>query len=300
MPEQLPISFVDVISTGYGRAGEGWLAGLPFLIANIEQDWRISVGEHYPNLSYHFVAPCICQDGTEAVLKIGFPEENREMDNEAGALRLVDGDGMVKLLRFDGTRRAMLLEKLEPGENLRTIFAGSEMTAVDVAIGVMQKLWREPPSENSFPKLEDWCKNGFRKAENANFAPESVRKAGRFFEELHSSGRRVLLHGDLHHENILTAGRERFLAIDPKGITGNFAYEITTFLLNHRRWLEKEPDMKEKLDAAIVRFAEAFKIASGAIRKWTFAQSVLSAWWTFEENSENWRDGLAEAEIWDV
>lgn len=299
MPGQLPVNFVDVIYAAHVSAGEAWLAKLPTLIADIENDWRISVDEHYPNLSYHFVAPCTCADGAGAVLKIGFPEKNREMDNEAEALKLVDGEGMVKLLRFDAVRRAMLLEKLEPGSNLKEIFEGDEMKAVDVAIGVMQKLWREPRLENSFPKLEDWFNNGFRKAENTGFAPEYVRKAGGIFEELNPSGRRVLLHGDLHHENILSA-RASFLAIDPKGITGNFAYEITSFLLNHRRWLENGPDLKDKLAAAIQRFSEAFDLTPGTIRKWTFAQSVLSAWWTFEENSENWRDELARAEIWDV
>lgn len=300
MPEQLPPNFVDVISAAYGDAGKLWLATLPSLVADIENDWRISVGEHYPNLSYHLVAPCTREDGTGAVLKIGFHEKNREMDNEAGALKLVDGEGMAKLLRFDGVRRAMLLEKLSPGENLKTIFKGDEMKAVDVAIGVMRKLWREPPPGNSFPRLEDWFNNGFRKAQTAGFAPEYVRKAGNVFEELNPTGRRVLLHGDLHHENILSAGRVPFLAIDPKGITGNFGYEITSFFLNHRRWLENGPDLNDRLSAAIQRFSDAFDLAPGDIRKWTFAQSVLSAWWTFEENSENWQVELAAAEIWGV
>lgn len=300
MPEQLPVNFVDVISTSHGAAGIAWLAALPALIREVEASWRIRVGNVYPNLSYHFVAPCTCEDGSDGVLKVGFPEPRREMDNEAAALRLGGGDGMVKLLRFDGRRRAMLLEKLDPGENLKTVFKEDPIKAVDVAIGVMQKVWRAPEPGDTFPKLEDWFDNGFRNATDAGFAPEFVQKASRFFEELNPTGRRVLLHGDLHHENILSARRERFLAIDPKGITGNFAYEITTFLLNHRSWLASDPDLTGKLDAAICRFSEAFKITPEVIRKWTFAQSVLSAWWTFEENSENWRDGLAEAEIWDV
>ena len=110
----------------------------------------------------------------------------------------------------------------------------------------------------------------------------------------------MLLHGDLHHENILSARRGPFLAIDPKGITGNFGYEMSAFLINHHRWMESDPDVKEKLGAAIDRFAGAFKMPPETIRKWTFAQSVLSAWWTFEENSENWKRELELAEIWDV
>ena len=75
---------------------------------------------------------------------------------------------------------------------------------------------------------------------------------------------------------------------------------MSAFLINHHRWMESDPDVKEKLDAAIDRFAGAFKMPPEAIRKWTFAQSVLSAWWTFEENSNNWKRELELAEIWDV
>jgi len=300
MLEQLPVNFTETISSAYGEAGSRWLAGLPTVIAEIAQDWQVSVGEHYPRLSYHFVAPVICDDGTSAVLKIGFPEENQEMLNEVDALQHIGGHRMLKLLRFDPRRRAMLLEKLEPGDNLKTVFKGNEIGAVDVAIDIMQKLWRGPPDGNTFPRLEDWFNNCFEKAVDTEFPPKYVKKAAAFFEELNLTGRRVLLHGDLHHENILSAEREPFLAIDPKGITGNFGYEMNAFLINHRRWMKSDPELKEKLNAAIDRFSGAFDMTPEAIRKWTFAQNVLSAWWTFEENSINWKRELELAEIWDV
>jgi streptomycin 6-kinase len=302
MLEQLPVNFTETISAAYGEAGRKWLARLPSVIVEIARDWQLIVDKHYPGLSYHFVAPVTCGDGTSAVLKVGFPEENQEMLNEVNALKHIGGHGMIKLLRFDCRRRAMLLEKLEPGDNLKTAFEGNEIGAVDIAIDIMQKLWREPPPPegNTFPRLETWFNNCFEKAADTEFPREYIGKAAGFFEELNLTGRRVLLHGDLHHENILSAQREPFLAIDPKGITGNFGYEMSTFLINHRWWMKSDPDVKEKLDAAINRFAGAFKMPPEAIRKWTFAQSVLSAWWTFEENSDNWRRELELAEIWDI
>jgi streptomycin 6-kinase len=300
MLEQLPVNFTETISTSYGEAGSQWLAGLPELVAGIARDWQLIVGKHYPGLSYHYVAPCVLGDGASAVLKMGFPEENREMRNEVGALEFIGGHGMIKLLRFDDDRRAMLLEKLEPGDNLKSAFEGNEMGAVDVAIDIMQKLWREPPAGNTFPRLETWFNNCFENAADTEFPREYIKKAAAYFQELNSEGRRVLLHGDLHHENILSARREPFLAIDPKGITGNYGYEMSAFLINHRHWIESDPDLKEKLGAAIDRFAGAFEMTSEAIRKWTFAQNVLSAWWTFEENSNNWKRELELAEIWDV
>lgn len=300
MPEKLPFNFTATITNAYGQPGAQWLAELPELVAQIACDWQLSVGEHYPLLSYHFVAPVTCGDGSPAVLKIGFPEKNWEMLYEIEALRSVNGNGLIRLLRFERRRRAMLLEKLEPGENLKALFKGNELGAVDVAVDIMQKLWNESPSRYPFQRLEDWFNNCFEKAANTAFPRKYVKKAAAYFGELNSEGRRVLLHGDLHHENILSARREPFLAIDPKGITGNFGYEMSTFLINHRRWMESDSDVKEKLDAAIVRFSGRLDIAPASIRKWTFAQSILSAWWTYEENDENWKRELEFAEIWDV
>lgn len=302
MVPNLPKHFTSVITSAYGDAGARWLGGLPRQLEEISKDWELSLGPHYPNLSYHYVAPCVCADGGDAVLKLGFPEDpNPTIFHEAAMLNLNAGEAMVTLLRFDPDRRAMLLEKLTPGEHLRALFAGRETDVIGIAVDLMKKIWRDPPAGNNFPALEDWFNNGFEKARKTSFPSEYIQKAGRMFEELNSStGRRVLLHGDLHHWNILSAQREPYLVIDPKGITGNFGYELSTFLINHSNWLAEDPDRKEKLGAAIGLFSEAFGLETVTIRKWTFAQSVLSAWWTFEEGSENWRRELARAEIWDV
>lgn len=302
MLAHLPQRFVDTITCAYGDPGRQWLLALPGILKNISDDWQISLDEHYPNLSYHYVAPGRCADGSEAVLKLGFPgDPNPTIFNEVAMLEINSGESMVKLLRFDAGRRAMLLEKLVPGENLRTIFAGNETGVIDIAVDLMQKTWRVPPAGNTFPSLEGWFDHGFDKARKTSFPPDYIQKAGRIFEELNSStGRRVLLHGDLHHWNILSAGRQSYLVIDPKGIIGNFGYELSIFLINQLNWLRGDNERQEKLRAAIGLFSEAFGISPRVIRKWTFAQSVLSAWWTFEESSENWRCELAEAEIWDV
>ncbi|HEX8734631.1 MAG TPA: aminoglycoside phosphotransferase family protein, partial [Pyrinomonadaceae bacterium] len=134
-----------------------------------------------------------------------------------------------------------------------------------------------------------------------NFAPEYVKKARRFFDELTAlTETKTLLHGDFHHENILSAERQPFLAIDPKGIVGDISYDLSVFMINHANWLKSEPDLREKLDDAIRAFSEAFGLEPQNLRKWIFAFSVLSAWWTFEESSENWKREIAFTEIWKV
>jgi hypothetical protein len=85
---------------------------------------------------------------------------------------------------------------------------------------------RETSDQSDFPLLKDWI-SGLQKEDKTNFAPQFVKKARRFFDELMAlSKKNFLLHSDLHHQNILSAEREPFLAIDPKGIVGDIWFEI--------------------------------------------------------------------------
>jgi streptomycin 6-kinase len=296
----LPPRFVQNTLDSCGKVGEQWLNDLPVVIEEIAEHWSLDVNKPFQNLSYNYVAPCVCADGDEAVLKIALPLNNPEIFNEANFLRIANGKCAVKFLNFDEKRRAMLLEKLTPGANLKETCGKDDAKAVEIAIGVMRGLLKKPPENSTFQRLEDWF-NNLKKAENTKFDNRFAAKAYRIFEELSfTSKRKYLIHGDLHHENILSAQREPFLAIDPKGIIGDIGYEIAVFLNNHFVWLSTGENLQEKLDDAVRRFSEAFEITPRDLKHWAFAQMVLSAWWTFEDNGEDWQNDLTPAEIWEV
>ncbi len=293
LPKRFTKNTLDVC----GKLGEQWLNDLPSIIGELEENWSLKVEKPFLSLSYNFVAPCVCKGG--AVLKIALPLNNPEIFNEASFLKISDGKGAVKLLKSDENRRAILLERLTPGANLKEVCQTDETKAVEIAIKTLREILKKLPENSSYRRLEDWFK-GFDRAANTTFPREFISKAGEFYKELSSSSQKFLIHGDLHHENILSAEREPFLAIDPKGIIGDIGYEISVFLNNHLWWLASDANLKEKLNDAVQLFSEAFEIEPRDLRKWAFAQIVLSAWWTFEENGENWENELAFAEIWEV
>ena len=298
---QLPIKFTRNTLDLCGALGEQWLNRLPQIVEEIEKRWSLKTEKPFRNLSYNYVAPCFRDDGGEAVLKIALPLNNPEIFNEAKFLQLANGAGAVKLLESDESRRAILLEKLTPGENLKEVCRRKEAKAVEIAIPIMLRLVQEPPPNFAFLSLNEWFNDFFGKAANTKFPLEYQKKAREFYEQLSSnSKRKFLLHGDLHHENILSAGREAFLAIDPKGIVGDVGYEIAVFLNNHLCWLASEKNLREKLNVAVGRFSAAFDIKPLDLRKWAYAQIALSAWWTFEDNGEKWETDLAFAEFWEV
>ena len=58
------------------------------------------------------------------------------------------------------------------------------------------------------------------------------------------------MHGDLHHDNIVSAQREPWLVIDPKGLVGDPGYETGPFINNPYGRMETWPDPRAASPAA--------------------------------------------------
>jgi streptomycin 6-kinase len=89
----------------------------------------------------------------------------------------------------------------------------------------------------------------------------------------------VVLHGDLHHFNILAGERQPWLAIDPKGVLGEPAYEIGAWM---RNWPLGSADPVPRLERRLDLFAAGLGVDRPRLRAWTIAQGVLSAWWDYD------------------
>ncbi|MBM4212078.1 MAG: streptomycin phosphotransferase, partial [Gammaproteobacteria bacterium] len=92
----------------------------------------------------------------------------------------------------------------------------------------------------------------------------------------------VLLHGDLHHDNILLNG-DNWLVIDPKGVIGEPAYQVAAFIRNPIPELMHHADATTIIHNRITRFAAALELPSQRILDWCFVQAVLSWVWAIED-----------------
>jgi len=280
-----------------GEAGAAWLQRLPALLDECAQRWSLTLGPPF-ELSYNYAAPATRADGTKAVLKAGFP--GPELRTEIAALRLYNGDGMVRLLEAVPEQGAFLLERLEPGTMLATLTDDEEATTIGAAI--MRRLWRPAPADHPFPSVADWARGMERLRARFGggtgpFPTAIVEEAESLFADLLASTTDpVLLHGDLHHYNILRAEREPWLAIDPKGIVGDRGYEVGMFLLNPFDFRE-QPNPQQIMERRVYLLAEELGIERERVRGWGVAQAVLSAWWTVEENGNDWESALFCAEL---
>ena len=285
----------------YGDRGAAWWRDLPDLLERCARRWSLTLLPPFDNLTYNYVAPAARADGSEAVLKLGVP--NPELLSEMEALRHYDGRGSVRLLAADEEWGALLLERLRPGATLVT--EEDDEAATRIAAGVMAQLWRPPPREHGFRSVADWAAGLERLRDTFDggtgpFPPRLVSLAeGLFAELLPSMASPVVLHGDLHHDNILAAGRRPWLAIDPKGILGEPAYEVGAWLRNPLPQVAGWPDLEKILARRVAVFAEMLGFERKRLLAWGAAQAVLSAWWSYEDGfstGEAWTDGFSTGE----
>jgi streptomycin 6-kinase len=297
--QRLPADFTQRIVSTFGEEGDQWLRDLSSIINEISRRWSLTFLSPFDNLSYNFVTTVLCADGSEAVLKLGVP--NRELSTEIEALRLMDGKGVVQLIKHNQEMGALLLEFLKPGKTLFELEA--DETATSIAARVMKDLWISAPEDHAFPTLADWAK-GFERLRDrfeggtGPFSEDLVERAEKIYLEfMDPMSDQVVLHGDLHHWNILAAEREPWLAIDPKGVIGEPAYEVGAWLRNPYPEIIKSDSIKQITERRISQFSEILSLDKTRLLRWGFAQAVLSAWWSYEDHAEDWKVFVGLAQI---
>ncbi len=299
MPD-FPNRFVQTITAMYDAWGEAWLAALPALLDELAARWGLTLLPPFPNLSYNYAAPGVRRDGQPVVLKVGVP--NRELLTEIEALWRYAGRGAVRLLDADPDLGALLLERLTPGTPL--VDLADDEAATIIAAEVMQALWRPLPLDHPFPTVAQWAAGlGRLRAEfdggTGPFPTALVETAEAAFAALVAEpAPPVLLHGDLHHWNILAAVHG-WTSIDPKGLAGPPVYEVGAWLRNPIPTIATRSDARRVQQRRLALFAERLGFDREQMLDLAVAQAVLSGWWSYEDGEWPNATWLAIAETLD-
>lgn len=273
-------TFHSNIISIYGKKGKAWLDELPKLVAVISSRLDLRDLKEVTNLSYNYVLSGF-QGDNPIILKASLDSEG--LAREAFVLKCFAGYSAVKVLAED--YGMLLLERAVPGIALKSYFLIQEKKSIEIACGVMQKLHQlNIPTTHNFPHIKDWLV-----ALDKDWAiPDAyLQKARKLRDQLFkTSAVDALLHGDLHHDNILQNGND-WLVIDPKGVIGEPAYEVAAFIRNPMPDLINIQDPEEIIQMRIAMFSDLLNVPRTKIADWCFVQAVLAWIWSLEDGCDS-------------
>ena len=262
------------------------------------QPWGLSNAKPLSQTATSYVYTVDYQ-GETVVLKILTPIGIA--DEKAGtiALRCYDGQGAVKLLRHDDG--AQLLEYVDGIDLVPMVHAGEDEDATRIIVDTLNKIHsasigKAPTGlqtlRRRFRSLFSQAKQDKQAGTNSIF----VRAATVTKNLLDNPLDNVVLHGDMHHMNILRHRDRGWVVIDPKGIYGERTYDAANVLCN-------PGDMPELVmsEDRILRIskilADGMGIEQGRVLAFVFAYACLSAKWSMESGDDWWRLALRVAEL---
>jgi len=268
---EIPASLAWLAGTPEGRR---WLADLPRLASQCLDMWALIPGEPFLASNVSLVVPVTRADGSDAVLKIQFP--HRESTGEADALQLWQGVGAVQLLEHNPELHALLIERCVPGVHLASIPADE---ALDVVVSLLPRLWISDTGTitSLAEEAAGWSSSlpGAWGRAGQPFDRRLLNAATDLLSELAiSQGDPVLLHQDLHGDNILSAQREPWLAIDPKPLAGEREFGVASVVRAHEFGHSREA-VRWRLD----RLVGDLGLDRDRATAWSFAATLA---WSIE------------------
>jgi len=270
-------TFESNILNIYGERGRTWLSELPRVTAEATERYGLSGLKPVSNLSYHYVLSGY-QDNRPIILKLGIDVAG--LKHEAITLKAFAGFGAVEVLS-EGNG-VLLLERAVPGNSLKSYFPSKDEEAIQIICDVMDRLHQALLPMSGFSHIEDWL---MVLDKEWDIPVDYLQKARTLRDELlATSTEPVLLHGDLHQDNVLQQG-DGWLVIDPKGVLGEPAYEVAAFIRNPISEISSIKNMNNLFQKRIASFAKTLRLDPNRIQDWCFVQAILAWVWVLEDGS---------------
>ena len=293
MIDLIPLHFAHHIAgfepDGY-VSGEDWLQTLPGLLRDLLDEWELEpTGRSMSGFCSVVIPVRVLETGDPAVLKVTWPHP--EAAPEALALQTWNGHGAVRLVRADPARFALLLERLDTRD--LTDVPIDDACAV---IGDLLATLRKPPHPR-VPRLTDYAG---RQAQELHAAPPVIPR--RYLDQAAALARELvarppseerLLHTDLHYANVLAAERGPWLAIDPKPMAGDPAFEVAPALWNRADELGTGSQVRWSLRRRLEIICDRGGLDEGRARAWTIVREADNALGVADEPSARGRVSLA-------
>lgn len=237
------------------------------------------------------------QDGRKAVLKLLKGDGIRDEQMGAIALNHFNGHGAVRVLAYD--EGAQLLEHID-GDMLRTLVDNNQdEEAACVIVDLIKSIHGiATPPPKGLRSLKDNFKELYECTSNIEADPHYKIAANIADELFATTEREVVLHGDIHHENILGSPiTNQWVLIDPKGLIGDPCYDLANTFNNPPGRLDLVRDIN-RIERMATIFSEKLCYDKKRILKFVTAYMALSSAWHYcSGNFEDAKVGLQNSKI---
>ncbi|MNJ40583.1 Aminoglycoside/hydroxyurea antibiotic resistance kinase [compost metagenome] len=251
------------------------------------EQWGLSHFKLIPHFSASLVFTCHSAQDGEAVLKIGHPN-SRELATEYYALDEYNGNRFCKVYQADLQGGVFLEEYIQPGDPLRN------EPSLDIRLAVFCDVYQglHIPAANleMYPAYKDWVYRITNYMSTRHEYSElylKMKRAKDIFDAVSTlyTGK-VLLHGDLHHGNMLTNSNGGYTLIDPKGVIGDPIYDTPRFILNEFE-NEVTPALQSKISHIISTLASELNIPSDILKQCLYVEMTMAVCWCVEDGADD-------------
>ncbi|MCL2497009.1 MAG: aminoglycoside phosphotransferase family protein [Symbiobacteriaceae bacterium] len=269
-----------------GDAGDSFLDATGELVSKYGELWRLSELSFLDTQTVNLLFTCTSELYGSCILKACLP--GPEVVTEINCLRAYAGKGYVRLWADNSEDNILLLERIIPGEQLGAVADYRERTRI------MAELVHNLPcpwdGQTPFPSYRIWMEELQRNLQAMPDAQEMLdylQEARRIYDQLHQRyDRRYLLHGDLHHANMLLNAARGYTIIDPKGVVDDPVMETARFLLNEVAGPDfplNEASVARQLREMVAIIAATIGTPQEDILKSLYIDTALSKGWDLEE-----------------
>lgn len=312
---ELPAGYRDRLP----RCWHPWLDQLPELVASYLERWELTVAGEFP-LSCSYVVPVERADGRACVLKLQPTDVPgvEGAERERLGLRLA-GPVAVGVVEEDARNGVLLLERAVPGTTLEEMAERDDDSATETLATVVRDYGRplDDPASLGLRRFQELTEvferfdrgpRGRIARSKATAPPETrlavvlgldeigtgvpaIRSARQTAERvlaelLGDHSEPYLLHGDLHHGNVLADEQRDFVVIDPWGLYGDRSVDVAPALHNPIELVARAPDVASLVRRRLAIFSEVLDADEERLTAWCFVYNVVRVLWSLEDRGE--------------
>lgn len=207
-----------------------WLQTLPAMYETLAKRWGLQSFAVNHISTYGLILETQSTAYGDVIVKM-IPPYTHRYGREKAAYQQLSVDCMCPMLDADDSCNALLLRRIAPGkyaafdDNIYlTRFFDSVVSAA-----------KETKSDPVFPLYRADLESALERSRTAPFLADTLQKemqqALQLFDRLFANSKTYLLHGDLHHCNLLRTAKG-YRAIDPIGCLAPLEFEFTRFMRN--------------------------------------------------------------------